>query len=203
MRALTIGVVYFAGFFFGALLSGILKLPTDPTLVILGNSLGAPGYRTYLVVAVALAIVCWALRAWGGAYLRPATVWNADALDDRLIVEGPFRFVRNPLYLGNIALALAIGLYATPLGAAIIVIGNIVVAFALISVEESLLRAHYGTAFDAYAGAVPALFPRLVPWKGTPATKVTPSLALGLRSEIFSAAFILGTAAFAIHFWNG
>lgn len=201
-RALTIGAIYLAGFFFGPLISGFVNLPVDPTFIVLGRHFGAFGDRPFLIAAVVLAAACWGLRAWGGAYLRPSTVWNPDALNDRLIIAGPFRFVRNPLYLGNVLLALAMGVYATPLGAVLIVIGNVAIGFALMSVEETLLRTRYGAAFEAYAAAVPAMLPRPLPWRGAPAGGAAPSLALGLRSELFSGAFVLGTAIVAIYFWN-
>jgi protein-S-isoprenylcysteine O-methyltransferase Ste14 len=201
-RFLTIGIVYFAGFFFGPIVSQLVGGSTVPSIVVLGNAFGPRAYHASLLGVIALTLVCWALRTWGGAYLRPAVVWNADALDDRLIVEGPFRFVRNPLYLGNVVLAVAMSFYATPIGAAIIIVGNIVLQLALISVEQPLLRERYGVAFDAYTTAVPALFPRPTPWNGAPSAVVAPSLRLGLRSEIFTAVFVIFTVSVAIRFWS-
>jgi len=113
-RFLTIGAVYFCGFFFGNLVTGILGLPVVPAVVQWGAALGPNGTRILYGVAFLFALVAWALRTWGGAYLRPDVVWNADALGDRLLVDGPFSYVRNPLYLGNLFLALAAGLLAPP-----------------------------------------------------------------------------------------
>jgi protein-S-isoprenylcysteine O-methyltransferase Ste14 len=198
-RFATIGSVYFCGFFFGNLVTGILGLPVVPAVLQWGAALGPNGPRILYGVAFLFALIAWALRAWGGAYLRPDVVWNADALGDRLLVDGPFRYVRNPLYLGNLFLALAAGLLAPPLGFAIVVVGNVFVALALAGVESRLLRARYGAAYDAYAAAVPALVPRLSPARVEGSVRGAPSLALGLRSEIFSAILMLSLLAVWLH----
>lgn len=201
-RFLTIGCVYGAGFFFGNLLTGMLGgRPPEPAFIVWGKALGPDGHRVLLVAMVVAALAAWALRAWGGAYLRPEVVWNADALGDRLLVDGPFRFVRNPLYLGNVLLAAGVGLLAPPLGFALIVGGNIWIVLGLMQVETALLRARYGPAFDAYAAAVPALIPRLTPAPVAGAGRAAPSLALGLRSELYSAALALSLIAFAFARW--
>jgi protein-S-isoprenylcysteine O-methyltransferase Ste14 len=200
-RAFVFALLYAGGFFFGALLSEVFDLDASPVAVQLGRAVGEDGYRWFLAAACALTIGCWALRVWGSAYLRPAVVWNPDALDDRLIVAGPFRYVRNPLYLGNVLLALAMALFATPIGAALVLIGNVVLLAGLIRVEQRLLRARYGAAFDDYARAVPALLPRITPYEAQRSAGLEPSYRLGLRSEIFSAGFVIGTAAFAAYYW--
>lgn len=198
-RFLTIGAVFGGGFFFGNLVTGMLGWPVAPAAVLWGARLGPDGARMLYGVAFLFALVAWALRTWGGAYLRPDVVWNADALGDRLLVDGPFSYVRNPLYLGNLFLALAAGLLAPPLGFAIVVIGNVFMALALAGVESRLLRARYGAAYDAYAAAVPALLPRATPAQVEGSVRGTPSLALGLRSEIFSALLALSLLAVWLH----
>ncbi len=202
-RAIVFAVVYGGGFFFGGVLSGTFGLDEAPVAVQLGRLVGNGGYRWFLAAACAFTIGCWALRVWGSAYLRPAVVWNLDALDDRLIVAGPFRYVRNPLYLGNVLLALAMALFATPLGAVLVLIGNAVELGGLIRVEERLLRVRYGDAFEAYARAVPALVPRIAPIAPIAATSagIEPAYGPGLRSELFSAAFVVATAAIATRYW--
>ena len=198
-RFATIGAVYFCGFFFGNLVTGMLGLPVLPAVQQWGAHLGPGGTHILYGVAFLFALIAWALRAWGGAYLRPDVVWNANALGDRLLVDGPFRYVRNPLYLGNLFLALAAGLLAPPLGFAIVVIGNVFVALALAGVESRLLRARYGAAYDAYAAAVPALLPRMSPAQVEGSVRGEPSVALGLRSEVFSAILVLSLLAVWLH----
>jgi protein-S-isoprenylcysteine O-methyltransferase Ste14 len=198
----TIGAVYFVGFFVGNLVTGIVTHATPlPAYVVWGATLGPHGKHVLLLAMAGLVIAAFALRSWGGSYLRPEVVWNADALGDRLLVDGPFRFVRNPLYLGNMLLAMGIGLLAPPLGWVVLVAGNLWIVLGLMQVETTLLRGRYGPAFDAYASAVPALFPRLAP-ANVPGTAVaTPSLAVGLRSEVMTGAIALASIAYAIAHW--
>jgi protein-S-isoprenylcysteine O-methyltransferase Ste14 len=198
-RLFTIGAAYFCGFFFGNLGTALLGLPITPAAVQWGTHLGPNGANILYGTAVLLATISWALRTWGGAYLRPDVVWKPDAVDDRLLVDGPFRYVRNPLYLGNLLTAAGVGLLAPPLGFAIVVLGNVLVALGLMHVETRLLRTRYGAAFDAYAAAVPALVPRLRPAQVEGSVSGSPSLALGLRSEIFSAAIVLVVIAVWLH----
>src|ERR1700756_500358 len=40
------------------------------------------------------------IRAWGAAYLCAEVVHDARVRSEQLVVDGPFRYTRNPLYLG-------------------------------------------------------------------------------------------------------
>ena len=189
-RTWVFGAVYFGGFLIGGLYAGLFHHRYVPAFRELGTYLGAGGAAWMLVLAAACAAIAYALRVWGSSYLHAATVWNPDAKSDRLFIAGPFRFARNPLYLGTIFLAIGIGLLAPVVGFAFIVIGNIVVVFALAAHEEVLLTSVYGEQFRAYARRVPSLIPRIVPVAAE--GHVTPSLAQGLLAEVFTAALLLG-----------
>ena len=77
-----------------------------------------------------------------------------------LITDGPYRWVRNPIYAGMLGLLFATGLAMSRwmiLAAAtlVFVAGTV---FRIRS-EERLLREAFGAAFDEYARKVPALVP--------------------------------------------
>ena len=154
--------------------------------------------RVWLALAASASVICVLLRVWGSSYLTPAVVWNPDALDDVLYVDGPFRYVRNPLYLGNIFLALGIGALATPCGFGIVVLGSIAFCTMLADHEARGMRARFGATFDAYRRAVPALLPRLVPARVEGSRRGDPSFAFGFRSELLTTALALGTVIVAV-----
>jgi protein-S-isoprenylcysteine O-methyltransferase Ste14 len=199
LRPAVFGTIYGVGFLGGNLFDVARGVAPLPVIAVLGPRLGGElGEHVLLWFAVTAIVLAWAARVWGSAYLRAGTVWNADALDDRLIVAGPFRFVRNPLYSATILLAIGFGLFAPPLGCAIVIAGNIAFVYALISVETPLLRARYGETFDRFVAAVPTLVPRFSPANVAGATVVEPSYASGFRSEVFFAAFAFGAIALGI-----
>jgi hypothetical protein len=147
---------------------------------------------------VQLALLGWLARYFGTAYLHGDVVFAADVQRHRLVVAGPFRYTRNPLYLGNDLLALGIGLYAPPLGFAIILLGNIIFGIILAGEEQQQLLKQYGAEYVAYCKAVPPFLPRLLPAKFAEDAKVTPSWRNAFRSESWALAMALAPAPIAL-----
>jgi protein-S-isoprenylcysteine O-methyltransferase Ste14 len=78
----------------------------------------------------------------------------------KLISDGPYQWVRNPIYTGMFGMLLATGLGVSRW----IVIPPAILVFAVgmtirIRSEEKLLRAAFGEEFEAYARRVPAVLP--------------------------------------------
>lgn len=195
-RPTVIFVIYFVGFGLGYYLtSAFYRGAPLPAFVIVARALHADP-KVILWIATAIAFLGYLLRLWGSAYLTPAVVWSPQARQTQLIVDGPFRYVRNPLYLGNVLLAIAIGVLAPPIGWALVVIGNIWFSVLLATHEAAGMRAQYGDAYERYRKAVPALIPRLRPIarEGTG----TPSFAEGLSAEAFSLGFAAAILAFTL-----
>lgn len=84
----------------------------------------------------------------------------------RLVVHGPYRYVRNPMYLGVLALILGQALLFASLPL-LAYAAFIALAFHLFVTfyEEPTLRQTYGTAYDAFTAAVPRWLPRRTPWR--------------------------------------
>ncbi len=59
-------------------------------------------------------------------------------------------------YIWATLMAIGVGLLAPAIGWAVIVVGNIVLAYALIRVEEADLQSRYGDTFRVYRSMVPA-----------------------------------------------
>jgi protein-S-isoprenylcysteine O-methyltransferase Ste14 len=195
-RGPLIGAIYGCGFFLGYLQFG--DAHAVPAAVTWGLRSGAWGVYSLFWAGVQLALLGWLARYFGTAYLHGDVVFAADVQRDRLIVAGPFRYTRNPLYLGNDLLALGIGLYAPPLGFAIIVLGNIIFGIMLAGEEQQQLLKQYGAEYVAYCKAVPPFLPRLMPAKFAQAAVVTPSWRNAFRSESWALAMALAPAPIAL-----
>jgi protein-S-isoprenylcysteine O-methyltransferase Ste14 len=78
------------------------------------------------------------------------------------VAVGPYRYVRNPMYLGGWLLLLGLGLYQHSIS---IVLFSFVwiagVHLLLVKREEPGLRRRFGKSFEDYCSAVPRWFPRL------------------------------------------
>ncbi|GHI03707.1 isoprenylcysteine carboxyl methyltransferase [Streptomyces cellostaticus] len=87
---------------------------------------------------------------------------------ERLVVNGPYRFVRNPVYIAVVAVICgqALLLARPVLFGYAAVIGVLTWAFVRWSEEPGLVR-RFGAEYEHYRRAVPAWRPRRTPWRGT------------------------------------
>jgi protein-S-isoprenylcysteine O-methyltransferase Ste14 len=114
-----------------------------------------------IVAATLIAAVGAALRIWGTAYLGPATVHNLEMKAGAVMADGPYRHVRNPLYLGLWFMVAAMAFLMPPTGALFSIVLFTVFLLRLILGEEAFLSAQLGEPYRLYLRAVPRLIPRL------------------------------------------
>jgi protein-S-isoprenylcysteine O-methyltransferase Ste14 len=80
----------------------------------------------------------------------------------KLVTEGPYGVVRNPIYTGMFGMLLATGFAVSHwIGLTIAVILFAIGTIIRVRSEEKLLRQTFGAEFDAYAHRVPAVVPFL------------------------------------------
>lgn len=122
-----------------------------------------PASRTQpsaLTVAGALLVALGeAIRLWGVRHIGAISRTRSDRLGP-LVATGPFALVRNPLYVGNVALwagfAVSAGLsWLAPILAAILAFEY----HAIVRWEERLLEERFGEPYHAYAAQVPRWLP--------------------------------------------
>ncbi len=78
----------------------------------------------------------------------------------QLIIEGPYRIVRHPVYTGMLGMLVATGLAISRWWAIIVALAMFIVGTTIrIRIEERLLREEFGRRYDEYAARVPALLP--------------------------------------------
>jgi protein-S-isoprenylcysteine O-methyltransferase Ste14 len=116
----------------------------------------------FALSALLITAAAW-IRTWGGAYLRAEVVFDRAVRTERLVADGPYRHLRNPLYFGNLLLAAGMALLASRTGGAIIILGNLLIVLRLIGHEEAALVNSQGDAYRAFLAAVPRLWPSLRP----------------------------------------
>jgi len=81
----------------------------------------------------------------------------------KLVTEGPYSIVRNPIYTGMFGMLLATGLAVSHwIGLLIAILFFMMGTFIRVRSEERLLREMFPTEFDQYARRVPALIPFLI-----------------------------------------
>lgn len=115
-----------------------------------------------VLLALGLTLFVSTLRLFGTQGAGTLAPWDPTT---RLVVAGPYRYVRNPMITGVFAVLLAEAvLFSSPalmLWFFGFVIGNVV--YMRLS-EEPGLRQRFGPAYDTYADNVPAWIPRTTPW---------------------------------------
>jgi protein-S-isoprenylcysteine O-methyltransferase Ste14 len=126
---------------------------TSPPVIGVGQTAGM------LVAAIGAALALWCVSTF--ALLGKGTPAPFDP-PRRLVVRGPYKFVRNPMYLGAvIALAGAAVFYESA------ALAGYAAAFLLMThafvmwYEEPTLRVTFGTEYDGYCSQVRRWWPRL------------------------------------------
>jgi protein-S-isoprenylcysteine O-methyltransferase Ste14 len=153
-------------------------------------------YRLILAFSVLLLTLAALLRTWGTSYLQANVVRDSKIHTERLLADGPYRYVRNPLYLGNIFMAAGIGLMASRIGFLILLLGMTVFVIRLILREEAELLRDQGEPYRRYCAAVPRLIPSLIPRLACAGN--APHWRRAFHAELMYWLLVLAVAAFAV-----
>lgn len=194
LRAVSLSLAYLIGFAAGDFVQDMLTPgSSEPTFVRLGARFGPPGVEFFVWLAVAFAVAAWLVRWWGSSYHSAGVVMSGDLVTDALTTAGPYRYVRNPLYFGNMLLAISIASLGPPPAFVLVVVLNFVVVYRLIIIEERYLRTEHGEAFARYCAVVPRLLPRLTPAPLPPDPR-KPDVRYGFVTEFFALGFAIAMA---------
>jgi protein-S-isoprenylcysteine O-methyltransferase Ste14 len=123
-----------------------------PELVLAALTIGIAAGSVWLVMS--------AIQTLGKQWSFAARIVE----EHTLITEGPYKFVRHPIYAGMFGMMLATGLAISHWVALIPAVLIFWLGTRLrIASEEKLLRETFGDQYMQYALRVPALIPRLLP----------------------------------------
>ena len=122
-----------------------------------------PDWRLPLLLGTLVAIAGQVMRAFsiGWVYIIRGGK-NRRFYAEGLVTEGVFAHSRNPLYLGNILIALGVGIALNSF--VFVAVGGTFFVFAyraIVAGEEEYLRAEYGKEFERYKARVPRFIPNL------------------------------------------
>ena len=130
----------------------------DPTRVIVADPrvLAAVEIAGMVLYAAGFLLMAWALVTLARNYQLGGIAPRAG---DRLVVDGPYRFVRHPMYTA--ALSIALGLAGLTQSLAVLAVFGIYLALILrlVGVEEAGLQAAYGERYVAYQARSGRLIP--------------------------------------------
>jgi len=202
-RVAIICAIYFLGFFAPWERLGSSGNPNPPRL---WSWLAIQAARTglvstnaaYLAVtasAILLALLGAWLRLWGTAYLGHFVMRNPAMQAGAVMASGPYRHLRNPLYVGLVLTSLAVAVLMPASGALFFGAAMLLFTLRLIGGEEAFLAGELGQAYLDYRKAVPSLWPSLRPRLAASAVK--PRWIHGLIAECFPVATAVCFAALA------
>ena len=139
-----------------------------------------------------------AAQAAGFVLVSTGTLWRiwtsafiAGRKDAELVEAGPYARCRHPLYFGSLVAGLGLALTTRSLVLTILLPTTIfLVLWRAVQREERFLGDHYGQAWVAYRGRVPAFWPRLGP--------VAPGARREVNLPVYRKAFFDAATIFAL-----
>ena len=155
-------VAWFAAFVFWA----YYKKPADASFAAVPT--GPRGLVGLALLAFGISLYLWSAITLARSIRGPTEPTNA------LVTQGPYRHVRNPMYLGGVAAFVGIYVIYAQLRTLDLVAGMLVLLLmhlAVVRLEEPATRKRYGAAYDLYSSQVPRWLPRLRPAPLPPQTR--------------------------------
>lgn len=151
---------------YGALVIGIFVVALPAAAVRLDAALGTVSWM--LVTPLGWALVATGAALSYGAFLvlvtrGQGTAFPTDPPRD-FVVAGPYRWVRNPMYIGNLTMVFGLaGVLHSPGVLTYAVLLSLLTHWYVVTMEEPVLVARFGTSYTRYRGRVQRWLPRASP----------------------------------------
>jgi protein-S-isoprenylcysteine O-methyltransferase Ste14 len=128
-----------------------------------------------IVAGLGIVLIGEFIRLWGVAIAGSETRTTGPVGGTFLITKGPFAYVRNPLYVGNILIYCGVGVMALmPWVAGVAFVFFTVQYTLIVSLEEEYLMKTFGDDYRRYVKAVPRFLPTFKKFPGS--TNIQPDL---------------------------
>lgn len=141
---------------------------------------------TSLIVGFIIALIGESIRLWGVSWAGSETRTTGKVGGTYLIISGPFAYVRNPLYVGNILIYLGLGIMSFALFPYLQIIALMFFLFQyylIVKAEEEYLFNTFGEQYKKYFESVPRFFPRFTPHRDESVEQPPFKINEGLKSE--------------------
>ena len=160
-----------------------------------------------LIIGFLLALTGEAVRFWGVSIAGTETRTTGPVGATNLIIDGPFAYVRNPLYVGNMLMYIGVGIMSFALMPYLLIVAYaffLVQYTMIVTREEEHLHTAFGDEYDRYVANVPRFVPRLRPYAGQHSFHRDADLSRGLLSErrTLQAFGILTAAIVGLYFFR-
>lgn len=154
-----------------------------------------------LVIGFIVSSLGESIRLWGVSWAGSETRTTGKVGGTYLIISGPFAYIRNPLYVGNILIYLGFGIMSMSLFPYLQIIAFVFFVFQyniIVSEEEEYLRKTYGAQYERYFENVPKFFPRFTAYKDQSVEQPSFNIKTGLLSERRTLQAFLGVSLFLV-----
>ncbi len=139
-----------------------------------------------MIIGFAIAISGELMRFWGVSWAGSETRTTGGVGGTYLIISGPFAFVRNPLYVGNILLYTGIGIMSWSLFPYLQIAAILFFAVQyhfIVLEEEKFLKEKFGEAYKKYFKNVPRFIPQFISYKDSTLEQPPYNPKAGVKSE--------------------
>lgn len=138
----------------------------------------------YAYAGIPLIVIGLAIRLWSSGHIMKNSV---------LATDGPYAFVRHPLYTGNILLLLGFAIVGSQLWAYIVLALFLYVFYpTAIAYEDYKLETLFGDEWRAWSAETPALVPRRIGTTGGSESRWSLKTSMSRNAEPIIVAVLLG-----------
>jgi len=148
---------------FVTLSSFLLFRETPTNFIIIGNWLhinpywaNFSGYMIVILITTGASL----LRMWSGSILSSQRIMAFKVQHDQLLMNGPYQYTRNPIYLADFIAFIGFALCMKPVGLLMPVLIYLHY-MQLIQYEEKNLKLQFGKQYEDYVQGIPQFFPNI------------------------------------------